>query len=132
MNPLALLGAGSSVLPAAIFTVGSDGACTHATITNALVASLAPGADVIRIATNQTYNNLYIHLTDWSSATVGQVTLAGGYDNCSDTTAGSLTTTIDGQATNPVVEVDIGSQPNSLVVLRNLVLTGSGEEGLRV
>lgn len=122
---------GTSLLPAAIFTVGSDGACTHATITNALVASLAAGADEIRIARNQTYTNLYIHLTDWSPGTVGAVTLAGGYDTCADTTA-TGTTPIDGQATNPVVEVDTGSQPTSQVTLRGLHLTGSGEEGLRV
>lgn len=125
------LATGSSVLPAAIFKVGSDGACTHATITAALVASLAAGADEIRIARNQTYTNQYIHLTDWSPGTVGAVTLAGGYDTCADTTA-SGDTTIGGQATNPVVEVDTGSQPTSEVTLRNLQLTGSGEEGLRV
>ncbi len=130
---LALLStaAGTSLLPAAIFTVGSDGACTHATITSALVASLAAGADEIRIARNQTYTNLYIHLTDWSPGTVGAVTLAGGYDTCADTTANG-TTAIDGQATNPVVEVDTGSQPTSQVTLRGLHLTGSGEEGLRI
>lgn len=125
------LATGSSVLPAAIFKVGSDGACTHATITAALVASLAAGADEIRIARNQAYTNQYIHLTDWSPGTVGAVTLAGGYDTCADTTA-SGDTTIGGQATNPVVEVDTGSQPTSEVTLRNLQLTGSGEEGLRV
>ncbi len=122
---------GTSLLSAAIFKVGSDGACTHATISNALIASLAAGADEIRIARNQTYTNLYIHLTDWSPGTVGTVTLAGGYDTCADTTA-SGTTTIDGQATNPVVEVDTGSQPTSQVTLRNLLFIGSGEEGLRV
>ena len=133
LGALALLisATGTSLLSAAIFTVGSDGACTHATITNALVASLAAGADEIRIARNQTYTNLYIHLTDWSPGTVGAVTLAGGYDTCADTTA-SGETTIDGQATNPVVEVDTGSQPTSQVTLRNLHLTGSGEVGLRV
>ena len=73
------LASGPSLLPATIFKVGSDGACTHATIPNALVASLAAGADEIRIARNQTYNNLYIHLTDRSSGTVGQVTLVGVY-----------------------------------------------------
>lgn len=128
---LITLAAGSSALPAAIFTVGSDGACTHATITNALVASLAAGADEIRIARNQTYNNLYIHLTDWSSGTVGQVTLVGGYDTCASSSP-SGQTTIDGQAANPVVQVDTASQAASLVVLRSLMLTGSGEEGLRI
>ena len=133
LSALALLlsASGASLLPAAIFTVGSDGACTHATINNALLASLAAGADEIRIARNQAYTNLYIHLTDWSPGTVGTVTLAGGYDTCADTTA-TGTTTIDGQATNPVVEVDTGSQPTSQVTLRGLQLIGSGEEGLRV
>lgn len=128
---LGVLAGGAALLPAAIFTVGSDGACTHATITAALVASLAAGPDEIRIARNQTYNNLYIHLTDWSFGTVGLVTLAGGYDTCADPSPTGQTT-IDGQATNPVVEVDTASQVNSLVVLRDLMLTGSGEEGLRV
>ena len=46
LSALALLlsASGASLLPAAIFTVGSDGACTHATINNALLASLAAGA----------------------------------------------------------------------------------------
>jgi len=67
LSALALLlsASGASLLPAAIFTVGSDGACTHATINNALLASLAAGADEIRIARNQAYTNLYIHLTGW-------------------------------------------------------------------
>ncbi len=50
---LGVLAGGAALLPAAIFTVGSDGACTHATITAALVASLAAGPDEIRIARNR-------------------------------------------------------------------------------
>ena len=123
--------AAGGVTPALGIQSGLRWRLTHATISNALIASLAAGADEIRIARNQTYTNLYIHLTDWSPGTVGAVTLAGGYDTCADTTA-SGTTTIDGQATNPVVEVDTGSQPTSQVTLRNLLFIGSGEEGLRV
>jgi len=128
---LAILGISASALPAAVITVGSDGACNHTTITNALFAAIAAGPDEIRIARNQAYTNIFIHLTDWSPATTGVVTLAGGYDTCSDTVP-SGHTTIDGQAANPVVEVDTSGQPTSEVILRNLDLTGSGEEGLRV
>ncbi len=128
---LAILLIAASALPAAVITVGSDGACDHSTITNALFAALAAGPDEIRIARNQTYTNLFIHLTDWSPATTGVVTLAGGYDNCSDTVPSGVTV-IDGQAANPVVEVDTSGQPTSEAILRNLDLTGSGEEGLRV
>lgn len=129
-----LLVLSATPLSAAIFTVGAGGApCTHATINNALFAAIANGsvADEIRIARNQAYNNLSIELTDWSPATVGAITLAGGYDDCADTTP-SGTTTIDGGTLDPVIRVNTSSQAASNVTLRDLVLSGSSQSGLRV
>jgi len=126
---LLLLVAVPASLEAAVFTVGSDGACSYSTITAALFASLAAGNDEIRIARNQTYSNVSLHLTDWSSATVGSLTLAGGYDNCADATPSGLTT-LTGSLSAPVVKVDTSSQADSLVTLRDLMLNGSGALGV--
>ncbi len=128
---LLLLGLAAAPLPATIFTVGSDGACTHASISAALFAALPAGADEVRIARNLTYTNQYLHLTDWSPATVGPLTLAGGYDTCSDVTP-SGQTVLSGQAGNPVIEVDTSLQATSEVTIRGLELKDSGAEGLRV
>lgn len=119
-----------SPLSAATFKVGSDGACTHATIGAALVAALAAGADEIRIAQNQTYTNVSLHLTDWSPATVGPLTLVGGFPTCAAATPSGWTELL-GQAGNPVIDVDTASQATSQVTLRGLQIKG-GLEGLRV
>lgn len=124
-----LLVATPALLEAAVFTVGSDGACNYSTITAALFASIAAGNDEIRLARNQTYSNVTLHLTDWSSATAGSLTLAGGYDNCADATP-SGSTTLTGSLAAPVVKVDTSSQADSLVTLRDLLLTGSGALGV--
>jgi hypothetical protein len=68
------------------FTVGGDASCNFTDLHVALyVASLnGPGMDIIRVARNQTYIGEF--LIDSQS-----VTIVGGYDDCSDTTASGQT-----------------------------------------
>ena len=63
---LGLLAAADS--GAAVFTVGSDGDCTHANILAAVIAASNNGAglDEIRLATNQTYSNVIAPITSHS------------------------------------------------------------------
>jgi predicted outer membrane repeat protein len=115
---------------AAIFTVGAmaDGACTHHNLQAAILAAAAAGNDEVRLAGNLAYTNETVHLTNWSAGNA--LTIAGGYDNCADTSA-SGRTTIDGTS-SPVVEVDTTGASTSTVTLRRLILTGSSARGLLV
>ena len=126
---VAALVAGPS--PAAVYTVGSDPACTHSSIPFALLtAALTSANDEIRLARNLTYVDEFVHLTDWDPAVTGSLTLAGGFDSCDDSTP-SGQTTIDGKTTESTIEVDTAGG-ESVVTLRNLSITGSSIRGLKV
>ncbi|HET7843793.1 MAG TPA: hypothetical protein VFL14_06560 [Xanthomonadales bacterium] len=73
--------------PAAVFTVGSDAACTHGNLLSAISAASTNGAglDEIRLATNLAYNSIVAPIASHS------VTIRGGYSSCSDTTASGRT-----------------------------------------
>jgi hypothetical protein len=67
---------------AAIFTVGSDAACTHSNILSAISAASTngPAVDEIRVAMNQTYASQVLPIASHS------VQLRGGYATCAATT----------------------------------------------
>ncbi len=119
-------------LPAAIYTVGSDGACTHPNLPSAiLTAALTPAADEIRLARNLTYNNQQVQLTDWDPSTTGALTLSGGYDDCPDATPAGRTV-VDGAPGNPAFRVNASGGDSSVVTFRRLEISGSGVRGLAV
>ena len=124
-----VLAAPGATIPAAIITVGSDISCNYTNITSALFAALVAGPDEIRIAVNQEYNDVYIHLTNWSPATSGALTIRGGFADCSTGTPVTLTE-LKGTLVNPVIEVDTTTQPTSELTIRDLALSDSGQEGL--
>jgi hypothetical protein len=116
----------------AVFTVGppTDLACTHNTITAGLLAAaFALGDDEVRLARNQTYTEELLHLTNWAPGNA--LILSGGWDGCADGSPGG-NTAIDGRSNAPVVWVDTTGAGSSVVTLRRLSLTGSGERGLLV
>ncbi len=122
--------------PVHAFFVGSDPACTHASIQAAIDAAAANGAglDLVFVASNQPY-------TGQALTIVGHdVWLSGGYSSCtaSQSTPGQRTT-LDGAGNggNPVIRIDNFGGRRGNVILWNLDLTGghvpSGEGGgLRV
>ncbi|HRQ66369.1 MAG TPA: hypothetical protein PKZ76_16150 [Xanthomonadaceae bacterium] len=133
---LVLLGALACIVhapaQAAIYTVGSDGACTHTTINGALLAAiLNPGADTIRIATNATWTAQAVVVDNQS------VTLAGGFPDCSTSTptVGARTQlsgagVVGGPA--PVIRISNTQPGTAVVVLRDLRVTAGTNSGLRV
>lgn len=77
----------SPLVPAAVFTVGADGACTHGSILAAVSAAASNGAglDEIRVAANQTYSAVIAPVASHN------LTVRGGYSSCTDTTASGRT-----------------------------------------
>lgn len=105
---------------AATYTVGSDFACTHATVQAAVTAAAnAVGDDVIRIARNQSYTAQAIVVPMGSSGSMTAIELAGGFDDCGDSSpsGATLLSGLGGDET-PVLTLRGGRN----VVLRNLSL----------
>ena len=117
---------------AAVYTVGADGDCDHPTLLGGLLAAaFNPGADEIRLARNLAYVDQDHHLTNWDPATAGALTIAGGYDDCADTQP-SGDTEVDGTPQQPVFEIDTADDGISVVTLRRLRVSGSGQRGIIV
>jgi hypothetical protein len=132
----ALLLAQAAPASADVFTVGIGPDCTHAGIQDAIDAAEAngPGADTIRIASNQAYEEVRLEIHDQS------LTLAGGFANCSAVVVSEPPTVLSGAGNDggPVLEiVAVGGTGPQTVHLQNLVLAdadvGPGDgAGLRV
>ena len=112
MVPLLL--APTAISRAEIIRVGPAASCDEDTLALALFRAAVNGqpADEIRLPRDVVYINVALHLTDWDPATAGALVLAGGFDSCSDSTA-SGDTTLVGNGSAPVVEVDTASRPIS-------------------
>jgi predicted outer membrane repeat protein len=130
---LLALAVGAGAARAAIFRIGpaTDGACDANSISAALIiAALNNEDDEIRLANEQTYNNVYLPFTDFPN----RVTIVGGFANCSAASP-SGSTTLHAQTTHPVVETSTTTGAND-IVLRNLQLLGPGTSfaisGIRV
>lgn len=111
---------------AAVYTVGADGACTHATIAAALAAAEShAGADTIRIAANQSYAAQAIAFT-----TSQELDLVGGFADCGQSQNSGFTT-IDGSggASEPVLRITANT--GARVRLSNLTISGGDEDGTR-
>lgn len=91
---------------AAIYRVGSDAACTHATIQAAVSAASAnPGSDEVRLR-NQAYTDQAI-VVSFANDPSNALTLIGGYASCADAqpVAGQRTV-IDGGSSQPVLTIN--------------------------
>jgi predicted outer membrane repeat protein len=130
--PILLLTCSLVSLPAAadLYKVGavSDPACTHDSLQGALLSAFFnAGPDEIRLARNIGYVDERVQLINWSTAEA--LTIAGGYDNCADTTASSRTP-VDGTADHPVIEMT--GTNGGLLTLRRIAVEGSGRRGILV
>ena len=127
---LAALACFVSAAHADVLWVGSSTACSAGTdtftnIDGALfTAALRSGADEIRLTNTLSYtgSSNRLDLIDWSPATVGALTISGGFSDCFSGQSGR---TRIGDAAGPIIRVRTSSQPISEVRLRNLVIAGS-------
>ncbi|HEY0178727.1 MAG TPA: hypothetical protein VGC30_03715 [Dokdonella sp.] len=110
---------------AAVYTVGADGACTHATIADAITSAEShPGADTIRVARNRSYTQQALTLS-----TSQELEITGGFADCAQAASDGNLTTIDGAggATEPVFRITADS--GALVRLAWLTIRGGDEDG---
>ena len=104
-----------------VYRVGAGAGCGYATVQGALdAARLAPGPAVVRIARNRGYTAQALVIQDGD-----YVELAGGYDDCLDSTP-SERTVLDGTGGAAASVVTVSGTGE--VVLRRLEITG-GDAG---
>lgn len=109
----------------ATYWVGSSAACTgsnvHSNLASALLSAAFNGSqsDEIRLTNTISYSGSggKVTLTDWSSATAGNLTIAGGYSDCFTSPSGR---TNFGNTTGASITVETSSQAESVVTLRRL------------
>jgi predicted outer membrane repeat protein len=100
----------SATAHAAIYTVGTDDACTHTDIASAAATADAhPGPDTIHVAYNLYNPDLLGQAIAFTANE--QVDLVGGFANCSQATSDGNHSTIDGLggATDPVFSITVGA-----------------------
>lgn len=118
---------------AAVYTVGTDSACTHTGIgAAALAADAHPGADEIHVA--GTSNNLgspdYTNQAIVVSVSAGQqLDIIGGFADCSQAASTGIRTIIDGAGgvTDPVFRITIAT--GGLVRMSYLTIQRGDEDG---
>lgn len=123
---------------AAIFWVGDSPNCTGSDVRSSLPAALLSAAftnteDEIRLTSTLDYigsgNNFT--LTDFSTNSVGAITISGGYADCYTNYEPSLRVNI-GHTTNTIFTVRTSSQTTSEVTFKNLVISRSDQHGIDV
>jgi hypothetical protein len=99
-----------------VLTVGGDSSCGYAFIQDAIDAAHdSPGEDYIFIASNRTYEDQHLVITDQD------VDIEGGFTDCSDFDPGLDQTTIGGTSGHSVFEIE----GTSHVLLGNMIITGA-------
>lgn len=134
---LLLSGALLAALPAdaAVLYVGIGPTCTasnhYDTIDLARFAAQGtPEADEIRVTRTQSYPGESHALVDFDPATSGALSIAGGFDDCSDTSPGGRTTlTPDGPN---AFWIFASTRPTSVVTLRDLEISGGSSRALEI
>jgi hypothetical protein len=108
--------------PAAIFTVGADGACTHGSLLSAISAAATngPALDEIRLATNLAYNSIIAPIAGHS------VIVRGGYSDCADPVASGRTTVRGTTAGQNGTFATSGTAATFTLELENLELREGG------
>jgi len=119
-----------AALPASagVINVGSGGTaagCETNSLAGALLLALGSGDDEIRLATNLSYTDVAIHLSNWDPSTVGRLTITGGWSSCSDSSPSGFTH-LDGKASQPVFEVDTTGSSACEITFRDLEVSGAG------
>ncbi|MEO7325931.1 MAG: hypothetical protein ABIW82_13995, partial [Dokdonella sp.] len=102
------------------YTVGNSQDCTHSTVAAALTAAENhAGADSIHITRDGTYAQQAITFT-----TAQEITLSGGYADCTTSTDDGTYTTLNGSGGAHAPVLTINGSTGSLVHLRELSITG--------
>jgi hypothetical protein len=126
---VAAVGGGLAAPPpaqAAVFRVGSDGACTHSTVQGALDAAKANGVglDVIAIANNQSYGSSQLAILSHA------VHLIGGFSSCAAYPGPNTKTTLDGAGTGVGVMLIAGTVGFHEVILEDLTIRGAADPAI--
>jgi predicted outer membrane repeat protein len=121
--------------PAAIINVGSGGpgaGCEAGDIPAALaLADNSSAADEIRLVNTQLFTlSAGLHLTNWSAN--GALTISGGWDSCTDSSAGTNRSRILYTGSSPVIEIDTTAGGSSQVTLQTITIEDSTGPGLLV
>ncbi len=114
---------------AVVFTVGSTSNCTHASITAAISAAAANGADTDFIRINSgTYSAQALLIEDQS------LNVTGGHASCADGSTTGAATIISGAGNGGLSVLTVNAQgaTQRQISVVNLTLTGSSAGGLRV
>ncbi len=120
----------SAAVHAAVYTVGSDGACNYTTIAAAAVAAEAhPGADTINVAfIGGDAANAYPQQAITISASQ-ELDIVGGFTDCSQAASSGSHVVIDGAGgvTDPVFRITVAT--GGLVRLSYLTIQHGDEDG---
>lgn len=111
---------------AAVFKVGSDSACSHANLQQALDAARnAPDPSTVRIAGNASYFQQALVV----EPVVRDLQILGGYADCAQSEPSASFTTISGSGGAAASVLRIVTQANVTVVLRRLNIAGGDAAG---
>lgn len=120
----------------AIYWVGDSAACTGSNVRDSLPLALLSAAfsaenDEVRLTSTISYTGGAGHttLTDWNPGATGSITISGGYSDCFAASNGSRTL-MGNNASFNVIDVEVSSQPSSVVTLKNLNLVGGAFRGI--
>lgn len=128
----------ASAAHADVYTVGTDGACTHTTIAAAAAAADArPGADEIHLVgtSNDLSNPDYVQQAiSFSVSANEQLDIVGGFADCSQAASTGIRTIIDGAGgvADPVFRITVatgGLVRMSYLTIQNGDEGGSGKGG---
>lgn len=119
---LAALFGGSA--QAAIYTVGGDAACTHGTIQSAINAANSSGTtSLIRVSRSLTYTAAALTIN-----TPRELTIEGGYADCTQATPDATHTLLSGAGAHAPV-FTITAPTGGLIHLRNLDIKNGSVDG---
>ena len=105
-----------------IFRVGSDAACTHTEIQDAIDAAAAsPGEDYVWIASNQAYGGQHVTIEGQT------VDVVGGFADCGASEAGTAITTVSGAGNGGAAVFAIRGE--SHVFMSNLFIRDADSSG---
>lgn len=108
---------------AAVFTVGAGGDCTNSTLGGAIIGAaftINGEADEIRLTTALV--GFHRELRNFDPSTIGELTIRGGFANCSASAPGPGRTSILGNGSDPVFDV-VADGAASVVTFENLFLS---------
>lgn len=127
-EPESLAPTGSTRSTRATYFVGGDGACDFADLNAALSSGQPAAGDVINIASNGSYSGLTYLINNRT----GELTLRGGFSDCTQATPDQSSTVLDAAGSGRVMYIESNSTTAAdrfIVNLENLTLRGGDSSG---